>query len=424
VTVRSSGHTVLASADSDVYASLRKRPSSRAERYAMGRALRREVPRKSLAGWRASADRPDPVQLIMESHQGRLDWLIPVRVARMVISPYGFLRGTAIVSRRRADSRTESPPGLWRLARQLASASPGAMVIDLNDFDEAHPGSWEWDLRRLAASIWVAGRENGSSENQCRSSVLASVAAYRSEVQFLAEQPLLMRSYNRLDVGRLHETANEKSLRDEIERSAKRARSRTSDRALPRFTVERDGQRHIVEDPPLITRLTDQEYEAVAEALDDYLHTLAPHWRRALGGYTLIDVAHKVVGVGSVGLRAYVALLEGSSPDDVVFLQLKQARRSVLARYVHGDSAWHAHRGQRVVSTSKRCRPLRPAARLSTIRKLQYSVRQFRTAMKGPSRRTDRWAALTDYAGIVGHLLAGSRSNERSFRMITATQGH
>ena len=97
MTVRSAGHTVLASADSDVYASLRKRPSSRAERYAMGRALRREVPRKSLAAWRVAADRPDPVQLIMESHEGRLDWLIPVRVARMVISPYGFLRGTAIV---------------------------------------------------------------------------------------------------------------------------------------------------------------------------------------------------------------------------------------------------------------------------------------------------------------------------------------
>ena len=119
MTVRSSGHTVLASADSDVYASLRKRPSSRAERYAMGRALRREVPRKSLAGWRPSADRPDPVQLIMESHQGRLDWLIPVRVARMVISPYGFLRGTAIVMAEdvaRLPATGINPCCLWRLA--------------------------------------------------------------------------------------------------------------------------------------------------------------------------------------------------------------------------------------------------------------------------------------------------------------------
>ena len=144
-------------------------------------------------------------------------------------------------------------------------------------------------------------------------------------------------------------SATGKSLRAEIKRAAARARRRTSDRALPRFTSERDGQRRIVEDPPLITRINYAEADQLARGLDEYLATLAPHWRRALGGYTLIDIAHKVVGVGSVGLRAYVALLEGSSPDDVLFLQLKQARRSVLARHVHGDSAWHAHQGQRVV---------------------------------------------------------------------------
>ncbi len=154
MTVRSAGHTVLASADSDVYASLRKRPSSRAERYAMGRALRREVPRKSLGGWRASADRPDPVQLIIESHEGRLDWLIPVRVARMVLSPYGFLRGTAVVM---ADDVARLPStginpvvcGDAHLGNFGFYASPeGELVIDLNDFDEAHPGCWEWDLRQ------------------------------------------------------------------------------------------------------------------------------------------------------------------------------------------------------------------------------------------------------------------------------------
>ena len=302
-----------------------------------------------------AADRPDPVELIKDSHMGRLDWLIPVRVARMVTSPYGFLRGTAIVMaddvpRLPATGITPVICGDAHLGNFGFYASPeGELVIDLNDFDEAHPGCWEWDLRRLVASIWVAGRENGRTEEQCHAAVLACVGAYRDEVRFLAEQPLLMRSYNRLDVGRLHETATEKSLRDEIERSAKRARSRTSDRALPRFTAEHEGERQIVEEPPLITHVSEQDAEAIAEALDDYLLTLAPHWRRVIGGYTLVDIAHKVVGVGSVGLRAYVALLEGSSPDDVVFLQLKQARRSVLAQYVHGDSAWHAHQGQRVV---------------------------------------------------------------------------
>ena len=426
----SSGHTVLASADSEVYASVRKRPSSRAERYAMGRALRREVPRKSLASWRAADDRPDPVQLIKESHEGRLEWLIPIRVARMISSPYGFLRGTAIVM---ADDVARLPAtginpvacGDSHLGNFGFYASPeGELVIDLNDFDEAHPGCWEWDLRRLVASIWVAGLENGSSEDQCRSSVLACVAAYRREVGFLAEQPLLMRSYNRLDVGRLRETATEKSLRAEIARSAKRARTRTSDRALPRFTAERDGQRQIIEDPPLVTRLNAQDYEAVAESLDDYLQTLAPHWRRVIGGYTLVDIAHKVVGVGSVGLRAYVALLEGSSPEDVVFLQLKQARRSVLARYVHGDSAWHAHQGQRVVEYQQALQTVSdPLLGWTTIGELQYYVRQFRN-MKGtiPLDAIDA-PALTDYAGIVGHLLAKGHARTSGASMIAGYAG-
>lgn len=424
------GHQVLASADSKVFASLRQRPSSREDRYALGRELRHRVPRSSLARWEPPADRADPVALLEESHQGRLDWLVPVRVARMITSPYGFLRGTAVVMA--ADVAALPATGITpvicgdaHLGNFGFYASPeGELVIDLNDFDEAHPGGWEWDLRRLVASTWVAGRENGSSESQCRDAVLACVAAYRKEVRFLAEQPLLMRSYNRLDVGRLHETVTEKSLRQEIRRSAKRARSRTSDRALPRFTAEHDGVRQIVEDPPLITRVGADEAEALAVALDGYLTTLAPHWRRALGGYTLVDLAHKVVGVGSVGLRAYVALLEGSSPDDVVFLQLKQARRSVLAPYVHGDSAWHSHQGQRVVEYQQALQTVSdPLLGWTTVEDRQYYVRQFRN-MKGtiPLDAIDA-AALSDYAGIVGHLLAKGHARTSGASMIAGYAG-
>ena len=423
-------HAVLASADSDVFASLRKRPSSREERYGLGRELRHQVPRSSLGRWQPPADRPDPVALVQQSHRGRLEWLIPVRVARMIGSPYGFLRGTAVVM---AEDVARLPAtgiqpvicGDAHLGNFGFYASPeGELVIDLNDFDEAHPGGWEWDLRRLVASIWVAGRENGSSEHQCRDSVQACVAAYREEVRFLAEQPLLMRSYNRLDVGRLHETATEKTLRQEIKRAAAKARSRTSDRALPRFTAEHEGRRRIVDEPPLITRLDATEADAVAEALDHYLDTLAPHWRRALGGYTLIDLAHKVVGVGSVGLRAYVALLEGSSPDDVVFLQLKQARRSVLAPHVHGGSAWHAHQGQRVVEYQQALQTVSdPLLGWTTVRGRQYYVRQFRN-MKGtiPLDAIDA-ASLTDYAGIVGHLLAKGHARTSGASMIAGYAG-
>ncbi|HKH54329.1 MAG TPA: DUF2252 domain-containing protein [Propionibacteriaceae bacterium] len=423
-------HPILASADSEVFTSLLKRPSSRADRYAMGKALRQAVPRKKLSGWRITSEGRNPVQLIHDSHEGRLDWLIPVRLARMVSSPYGFLRGTAIVmasdvAKLPATGITPVVCGDSHLGNFGFYASPeGELVLDLNDFDEAHPGSWEWDLRRLVASIFVAGRENGASDEECHASVLACVAAYRDEVRFLAEQPLLLRSFNRLDVGRLHETATEKSLRDEIERSAKRARTRTSDRALPRFTAEHEGKRRIVEEPPLITRVSEEDAEAIGAGLDAYLLTLAPHWRRVLGGYTLVDIAHKVVGVGSVGLRAYVALLEGSSPDDVVFLQLKQARRSVLAPYVHGESAWHAHQGQRVVEYQQALQTVSdPLLGWTTIGDHQYYVRQFRNMKGTVALDAIDAAALSDYAGIVGHLLAKGHARTSGASMIAGYAG-
>ena len=184
-----SGHRVLATADSAAYASIRKRPTSRGERYAMGKALRKEVPRSSLGEWRAWPGRPDPIALLEESHAGRVEALIPVRVARMVTSPYGFLRGTAVVM---ADDVARLPAtgimpvicGDAHLGNFGFYASPeGELVIDLNDFDEAHPGCWEWDLRRLVASIWVAGRENGATEDQCDDAVRACVAAYREELR-------------------------------------------------------------------------------------------------------------------------------------------------------------------------------------------------------------------------------------------------
>ncbi len=185
-----------------------------------------------------------------------------------------------------------------------------------------------------------------------------------------------------------------------------------------------EGVRTIVEEPPLITRLPEREADLLAAALDEYLLTLAPHWRRVLGGYTLVDVAHKVVGVGSVGLRAYVALLEGPSAEDVVFLQLKQARRSVLARYVHGESAWHAHQGQRVVEYQQALQTVSdPLLGWTTMDGRQYYVRQFRN-MKGtiPLDAIDA-AALTDYAGVVGQLLAKGHARTSGASMIAGYMG-
>jgi uncharacterized protein (DUF2252 family) len=427
---RVGGHVVLPAVDGESYASLRRRPTPRTERYALGRRMREQVPRSVLGEWTPPIGRPDVVHQIMESHEGRVNWLIPVRVGRMVASPYGFLRGTATVM---AEDLAHLPAtgirpvicGDAHLGNFGFYASPERdLVIDLNDFDEAHPGCWEWDLRRLAASIWVAGRQNASTEVQCENAVASCVATYREQVRWLAEQPLLARSFERLDLDRLKATASDESLRKEIQRAARRARTRLSDRALPRFTEQREAGRRIVEEPPLITRVSDAEAEQLAEALDDYLTTLPTHWRRVLSGYTLVDVAHKVVGVGSVGLRAYVALCEGSSADDVVFLQLKQARRSVVARFVHGGSAWHAHQGQRVVEYQQALQTVSdPLLGWTTAEGRQYYVRQFRN-MKGAISVDSLDAdALSDYAGICGRLLAKGHARTSGASMIAGYVG-
>ncbi|MBB3036558.1 DUF2252 domain-containing protein [Hoyosella altamirensis] len=423
-------HRVLADADSRAYGSMRDQPVSRGERYKVGQELRHSVPRSSLAEWKKPDDRADPVEQVNASHEGRLDWLIPVRVGRMIASPYGFLRGTAglMATDVAALPATGIMPvicGDSHMGNFGFYASPEReLVFDLNDFDEAHPGSWEWDLRRLVASIWVAGRQNGASEDQCGEATHSCVEAYRGQLRRLAEMPLLQRHFERLDVDRLRATANDSSLRHQIERSAKRARKRTSDRALPRFTEERDGQRRIVEEPPLITSLGEKEATRLAEALDQYLESVPSQWRRVLAGYTVRDVAHKVVGVGSVGLRAYVVLCEGSSSDDVLFLQLKQARRSVIARFVHGDDAWHAHQGQRVVEYQHALQTASdPLLGWTSFDGRQFYVRQFRN-MKGAIDIDDIDAeALADYARICGHLLAKGHARTSGASMIAGYLG-
>ncbi len=426
----SSMHRVIASVDGAMFTSVRDAPTSRAERKALGKALRASVPHKQLGKWMPGPDRPDPVALISESHEGRVEHLVGIRVGRMISSPYGFLRGSAVVM---ADDVAKLPAtgiqpvvcGDSHLGNFGFYRSPeGEQVIDLNDFDEAHPGGWEWDLRRLTAAIWVAGRENGMSESDCADAVSECVHAYGDEVALLSEQPLLSRSFNRLDVERLHDTASEETLRSEIRRAAKIARKRTSDRALPRFTSERDGRRQIVAEPPLIEPVSPEDFELMGAAIDEYLNTIPPHWRRIVGGYHLLDIAHKVVGVGSVGLRAYVALLQGSSPDDVLFLQLKQARRSVLGRYVHGDNAWHAHQGQRVVEYQQALQTVSdPLLGWTSIGEHQYYVRQFRN-MKGtvPLDSIDA-RGLKDYSGIVGHLLAKGHARTSGASMINGYIG-
>ncbi len=405
-------HVVVAGTDDGGFSSLRRAAIPREERHALGKRLRDTVPRSSLAAWEPPADRADPVGQVAAAHEGRLPELVPIRVGRMVASPYAFLRGAA--STMAADfaglPRTGITPvvcGDAHLGNFGFYASPERnLVFDLNDFDEAHPGAWEWDLRRLTTSAWVAGRQNGASEGHCEDAVLECLRSYREQVRRLADLPLVQRSYERVDAEAMRDAGS--ALQGEVERAAKRARKRTSDRALPRFTEEHEEHgRRIVEEPPLITHPPEDVAEALAEALDEYLGTLPPHWARMLAGYHVVDIAHKVVGVGSVGLRAYVALCEGSSPDDVVFLQLKQARRSVLAPWVHGEVARHEHQGQRVVEYQQALQTVSdPLLGWTSAGGHQYYVRQFRDMKGAVDVDGIDHEALEDYAGVCGALLA------------------
>ena len=200
------------------------------ERLKAGRALREKVRRGALGRWRPAEDRPDPLDLIEEAHEGRLQRLVPVRVGRMVASPYAFLRGSAALMAEDFAHlpRTGIEPvicGDAHLGNFGFYASPERdLVFDLNDFDEAHPGPWEWDLYRLTTSVWVAGRQNGLSEDTCEDAVLRCAYAYRRQLRALAGQPLLARSFDRLDIDRMRAELADWSLRGEIERAAQRAR--------------------------------------------------------------------------------------------------------------------------------------------------------------------------------------------------------
>jgi uncharacterized protein (DUF2252 family) len=416
--------------DVKMHNELRTALPSNKERRAAGRALREHVKRGDLGTWRPRKDRPEPVDLIEEAHVGRLDQLIPVRIGRMVASPYAFLRGAAAIM---ADDfstlpRTGLEPvicGDAHLGNFGFYASPERdLVFDLNDFDEAHPGPWEWDLWRLVASIWVAGRHNGLAEGTCEDATLWCAAAYRRQIDRLAGQPLLARSFDRMDIDRMRLEMADWSLRAEIERSANLARQRTTDRALPKLTRERDGERHIVEQPPLLTHVPQDEKERLIDGLQAYLKTLPPHWHRVLGSYVVVDMAHKVVGVGSVGLRAFVALLQGNGAHDMVFLQMKQARRSCVAPFVHGDTAWHAHQGQRVVEYQQTLQTVSdPLLGWTTVDNRDYYVRQFRDMKGAITIEGMDGSALTDYGRICGALLAKGHARSTGATMLSGYLG-
>jgi uncharacterized protein (DUF2252 family) len=335
------------------------------ERVASGKAARSTAPRSSHAAFEPAADRPDPIALLEEQSATRVPELVPIRYGRMLDSPFAFLRGSALIM---ASDLARTPVsgiraqlcGDAHLANFGLFASPDRqLVFDLNDFDETLAGPWEWDLKRLATSMVVAGRENGISRKERADIVLDAVGLYRTSMRAFADMKNLEVFYARLDAdGALDRLSDQVSrqVRKNYRKTVAKARTSDSVKALSKLTTEVDGEPRIVSDPPLIETLEDllpgQDGERYRASLHDllrqYRSTLERDRREALEGFRIVDVARRVGGVGSVGTRAWILLMLGRDSKDPLFLQFKEAQPSVLERFLH-KSRYRNH-GQRIVS--------------------------------------------------------------------------
>lgn len=329
---------------------------SRQERRAQGEARRLEVPLPDHAAVPAAASRPDALAILKGQDSGREQALVPLRDERMAASPFAFLRGSAAVMA--SDLATTASSGIRvqlcgdaHLSNFGMFAAPDrTLVFDLNDFDETLPGPFEWDVKRLAASVAVAADSLGMSAKKGRRAARSSVAAYRETMARLAELSTMDVWYARLDVDGLIDRARKSALAKATKEASKKSRKSTSERAAGKLTIEDENGRRFRDDPPLLVRVPDEDRDEVISDLipvyAEYLRTLPPDRFALLARFSFTDLAHKVVGVGSVGTRALVLLLQ-SGDSEPLLLQFKQAGTSVLEPYL-GASRF-GHGGQRVV---------------------------------------------------------------------------
>jgi uncharacterized protein (DUF2252 family) len=335
-----------------------------AARTAAGKDARRQAPRPSHGAWEPAADRPDPVALLEAQATSRVPELVPIRHGRMSVSPFAFFRGAAAIMA--ADLAPTPTSGIRvqlcgdaHLSNFGGFASPEReLVFDLNDFDETLPGPWEWDLKRLTASVAVAAREAGLPRRQRRGIARGTVRGYREAMRALAEWRTLDVWYARIDEQELARQVQALSGTEALarfERGTAKAKRKDSTRAFAKLAQHVDGQPRIAADPPLIVPLRDMlepaqaaDWEAgMARLISAYRATLPADRRVLLDRFSFADMAHKVVGVGSVGTRAWILLMLGRDDADPLFLQCKEAQASVLAPY--GGASRFSNQGRRVV---------------------------------------------------------------------------
>jgi uncharacterized protein (DUF2252 family) len=341
-----------------------------AEREARGRTARRESPRSSHRRWLPAPDRPDPIALLEEQAQTRVPELVPIRYGRMLVSPFTFYRGAALIMA--ADLATTPRSGITvQLCGDAHLSNFGLfgtpernMFFDINDFDETLPGPWEWDVKRLSASFEIDGRARGFAPADRRAIVLAGVREYRNHMRRAAGMGALDAWYDHANVGQLLDQVRDELRRNRlgkrevrnVQRIVAEAATRDSVHVYAKSVREVGGEPRIVAEPPLIVPVEDlvaqgtfgENFEViVAGGLEAYRRTL-PHELHPIEEFRYVHAARKVVGVGSVGTRCYILLMEGVDRNAPLFLQIKQAEASVLERFL-GKSAYDQH-GERVVA--------------------------------------------------------------------------
>jgi uncharacterized protein (DUF2252 family) len=422
--------------EENILAHFQSKPKSIEERMAAGKALRVKFPRIKQGEYKPSAKRADPVSILEEQGKTRLEELVPIRYARMLTSPFAFLRGSAAIMA--ADLAAGPKPtgitvqacGDMHVANfgVFASAERN-LVFGINDFDETLPGPWEWDLKRLVASIVASGRFLGANKRLCKDGVLAAVSSYRKRMHEYARMGYLDLWYATIMEADILKSVTGTAQKGALKIMGK-ARQRTHMQVLGKLTDLVDAKYRLRENAPFIVRETHTKDgtpidEVIGKFLESYFLSLADERKTLLKNYRITDVVRKVVGVGSVGTRCWIVFLTGNHADDPLFLQIKEAQPSVLEPYA--QKSMYAQQGQRVV-IGQRLLQAAPDIFLGWFQLggLDFYVRQLRD-MKGGVEfdpKTVKIENLPQYASLCGWALALAHAKSGDAAMIAGYAGN
>ena len=412
-------------------------PLTLRERIALGQSKRKHTPRAALAAWLPKLRRADPLQLLADSMRGRVPALVPIKYDRMAASPFGFFRGAVPVMA--CDLSLGPNTGILTQicgdahVRNLgAFAAPdGRLVFDINDFDETIRGPFEWDVKRLATSLLLAGREAGAKPGLCRDATRVFLKSYRTAMHAFAQMPVLELAH--YQVHRLHTVEPVSQILGLAERATPlhnlealtleaptRSKSAATSKMLPRNA---EHTRIFKTIDPILTRVHGNLARAVLDSLTTYAETLQPERRHFLAQYTPLDVAFKIVGTGSVGLRDYCIYLQGNGPKDPLFLQVKEETLSAYALYL-GQSPAESHQGRRVVEGQRAMQfQSDPFLGYTTIEGRDFLVRQLNDHKAAVEMSELKSASLLEYASVCGETLARGHARSADPGMIAGYIG-